>query len=280
MLSGLTTSATYSVLSVHFLPSWNAKPDDLDRGLVGLERVAHLLPGDAGQPFLFGQRTGALDQIFLQVVRHLFELRNLRAARGLLLRFGRCGSGNQLGQLALLSRQQVEDMESLRIAAGLDLGPQRGHALDHETLLPQHRVVHLSRERRELVAVPHAEAEVLREPVLHRCQVRQTLLFAHVGEVVLELPRQSLERPIEEGPRLSRLRPGIKERGKIVQRQGHERMVGAERLLLDRQRALVERLGLGVAALVRSTARPDCSGRGDIRMVRAQRLLVIARARL
>ena len=50
-------------------------------------------------------------------------------------------------------------------------------------------------------------------------------------------------------------------------------MVRAERLLADRQRALVERLGLGVLALAWYSDGQVVEGRGHVGMVRAERLL-------
>ena len=44
-------------------------------------------------------------------------------------------------------------------------------------------------------------------------------------------------------------------------------MIGTERLFPDRQRALVERLGFGIATLRRRKAPPDCSAIRDIRMI-------------
>ena len=46
--------------------------------------------------------------------------------------------------------------------------------------------------------------------------------------------------------------------GQVVERDGDIGVVGAERLLADGESALVERLGVGVAALVCRTARPGC----------------------
>ena len=50
-------------------------------------------------------------------------------------------------------------------------------------------------------------------------------------------------------------------------------MVGAQRLLPDRQRALVERLGLGVAALRVVEYGQVVEARGDVGVVGSQRLL-------
>ena len=46
----------------------------------------------------------------------------------------------------------------------------------------------------------------------------------------------------------------------MVEAYGHAQVRGAERLLPDGQGALVERLGLGIPALIRGRARPDCGG--------------------
>ena len=51
-------------------------------------------------------------------------------------------------------------------------------------------------------------------------------------------------------------------------------MVGAERLLVDRERALVQRLGLGIAALVVVQLGEVVEVDADIRVVGAERLLV------
>ena len=63
------------------------------------------------------------------------------------------------------------------------------------------------------------------------------------------------------------------QRRQVVEDRGHVGMVRAERLLADRQRALVERLGLGVAALVVVQRRQVVQRCGVVGMVRAQRLL-------
>ena len=54
---------------------------------------------------------------------------------------------------------------------------------------------------------------------------------------------------------------------------GHIGMIGAERLLLDREAALVERFGLGVAALGDVKGGQIVERQGHIGMIGAERLL-------
>ena len=51
-------------------------------------------------------------------------------------------------------------------------------------------------------------------------------------------------------------------------------MIGTERFLLDRKRSLVQRLGLGEAALVEIEAGQAAQCVGDLRMVGTQRFLL------
>ncbi len=62
------------------------------------------------------------------------------------------------------------------------------------------------------------------------------------------------------------------EHGQVVERGADIGVVGAERLLADREGALVERLGLGVAALGPVQLGQVVERRGDIGVVGAQRL--------
>ena len=64
------------------------------------------------------------------------------------------------------------------------------------------------------------------------------------------------------------------EDGQVVEGVGHIGVVCAERLLLDRQRALVERLGVGVLALVCVHDGQVVEGVGHIGVVCAERLLL------
>ena len=59
-----------------------------------------------------------------------------------------------------------------------------------------------------------------------------------------------------------------------MRRAADIRVVGAERLLVDRQRALVQRLGLGIAALGAIQLGEVVEVGADIRVVGAERLLV------
>ena len=70
------------------------------------------------------------------------------------------------------------------------------------------------------------------------------------------------------------------QRGEVVEVSADIRVVGAERLLVDRERALVERLGLGIAALGLIQHGEVVEVGADIRVVGAERLLAIASARL
>ena len=62
--------------------------------------------------------------------------------------------------------------------------------------------------------------------------------------------------------------------GQVVEGRGHIGVVCAERLLPDRQRALVERLGVGVLALVLVHDGQVVEGRGHVGVVCAERLLL------
>jgi hypothetical protein len=63
------------------------------------------------------------------------------------------------------------------------------------------------------------------------------------------------------------------QRREVVEVCADDRVVGAERLLRDRKRALVERFGLGVAALVPIELGEVVGARADVGVVRAECLL-------
>ena len=68
---------------------------------------------------------------------------------------------------------------------------------------------------------------------------------------------------------------------KVLQARGHIGMVGAERLFPDRKRSPVERLGLGVVALVLVQQGQTVQASGHIGMLGAERAFsVIASNRL
>ena len=66
---------------------------------------------------------------------------------------------------------------------------------------------------------------------------------------------------------------GLVQRGQVVERGGDIGVIGAERLLADRESALVERLGVGVAALGLVQHGQIVEHGRDIGVIGAERLL-------
>ena len=136
-----------------------------------------------------GKGRGTRDEGFLNVVCLRLQLVDLFAPEVAVWRL----DVQQRRNLSALRGELGEQLQSFRVAGGLDLAAHIGDAICDEALFPKQQVIHRACKLRVLVPEAMDETEIGGEIAGHGVEKAQPFLLSHIREVVLELLEKVIE---------------------------------------------------------------------------------------